>query len=129
KGEALAEIETEKVNIEAEAFFAGVLRKIVAQEGETVAVGAPIALIGTADEALPGEAASTSAPAASPSASQAAQANGATATPAPANIASTAVAEPATMPSPGTAGTSGASLNGGRIFISPLARHIAAEHN
>ncbi len=54
KGDALAEIETEKVNIEAEAFATGVLRKIVAQEGETIAVGAPIALIGKADEPLPG---------------------------------------------------------------------------
>ena len=36
KGDALAEIETEKVNIEVEAFAAGVLRKIVAQEGESV---------------------------------------------------------------------------------------------
>ena len=35
KGDALAEIETEKVNIEAEAFAAGVLRKILVQEGES----------------------------------------------------------------------------------------------
>ena len=50
RGEALAEIETEKVNIEAEAFSAGVLRKILVPAGQTVPVGAPIALTGTADE-------------------------------------------------------------------------------
>ncbi|HEU5349510.1 MAG TPA: dihydrolipoamide acetyltransferase family protein, partial [Ktedonobacterales bacterium] len=44
--------------------------------------------------------------------------NGAKATP-----ASTAVAAPGAAPSPGQ------THNGGRIFISPLARHIAAEHN
>ncbi len=55
KGDALAEIETEKVNIEAEAFAAGVLRKIIAPEGATVPVGQPIALIGAATEAIPAE--------------------------------------------------------------------------
>lgn len=56
KGDALAEIETEKVNIEVEAFAGGVLRKILAPAGATIAVGAPIALTGEANEALPGEA-------------------------------------------------------------------------
>ena len=35
KGDALAEIETEKVNIEVESFFAGTLRKILVPAGET----------------------------------------------------------------------------------------------
>jgi pyruvate dehydrogenase E2 component (dihydrolipoamide acetyltransferase) len=125
KGDALAEIETEKVNIEAEAFFAGVLRKIVAQEGDTVAVGAPIALIGKADEALPDEASSAKPTAASAAnQAQASGANGATATPA---RAASAVAEPAATPATEAAGA--AQQNGGRVIISPLARHIAAEHN
>ncbi len=121
KGDALAEIETDKVNIEAEAFAAGVLRKIIAQEGESIPIGQPIALIGKADEPLPDDAASPA-----KTASKQAQANGATATPATSSV-STAVAEPPAAPETVSAGQAG--QNGGRIFISPLARHIAAEHN
>ncbi|HEU5440893.1 MAG TPA: dihydrolipoamide acetyltransferase family protein [Ktedonobacterales bacterium] len=56
KGDALAEIETEKVTIPVEAFNAGVVRKILVPNGTTVPVGEPIALTGTADEPLPAEA-------------------------------------------------------------------------
>src|SRR5215472_17872031 len=56
KGDALAEIETEKVNIEVESFSEGILRKIIAPAGTTVPVGEPIALTGTADEPLPDQA-------------------------------------------------------------------------
>jgi pyruvate dehydrogenase E2 component (dihydrolipoamide acetyltransferase) len=124
KGDALAEIETDKVNIEAEAFAAGVLRKIIAQEGESIPIGQPIALIGKADEPLPDEAAKTAKPA--KAASKQAQANGTAAAATPASAAGTAVAEP---PAPETTGAGQNGQNGGRTFISPLARHIAAEHN
>jgi pyruvate dehydrogenase E2 component (dihydrolipoamide acetyltransferase) len=50
KGEAVAEIETDKVVIEVEAFSSGVLRQIEVREGETAAVGARLALL-----AAPGE--------------------------------------------------------------------------
>ena len=53
KGESLAEVETDKVNIEIEAFSSGVLRKILVPEGESAPIGAGIALIGTPDEPLP----------------------------------------------------------------------------
>ncbi|HWE62885.1 MAG TPA: dihydrolipoamide acetyltransferase family protein [Chloroflexota bacterium] len=56
KGEPIAEIETDKVSIEVEAFDAGVLRRILVQEGETVAVGARIGIIAAPGEALPDEA-------------------------------------------------------------------------
>lgn len=126
KGDALAEIETEKVNIEAEAFAAGVLRKILAPEGAVVPVGAPIALIGAANEAIPAEfggaAPSATAPAA-PAAPAPAPAPAPAAATQAAPAASVAVANGhiATAPS--------VTQNGGRVFISPLARHIAAEHN
>ncbi len=45
-GEPLAEIETDKANVEISAYETGVLSKIVVQVGETVAVGEVIALIG-----------------------------------------------------------------------------------
>src|SRR6266566_10165474 len=53
KGEPLAEVETDKVNIEIEAFASGILRKILVSEGSSAPIGAPIALIGTPDEPLP----------------------------------------------------------------------------
>jgi len=53
KGEIYVEIQTDKVNIEDEAETSGVLRKIIAKEGETVKVGDPIAIIAEADEELP----------------------------------------------------------------------------
>ena len=50
RGEPIAEIETEKVTIEIEAFASGVIKKLVATEGETVPVGQLIAVIGAPDE-------------------------------------------------------------------------------
>src|SRR5579863_9380191 len=53
KGEPLAEVETDKVNIEIEAFASGTLRKILVPAGNSASIGAPIALIGAPDEPLP----------------------------------------------------------------------------
>src|SRR5207302_10334210 len=53
KGESLAEVETDKVNIEIESFASGVLRKILVSEGQSAPIGAGIALIGAPDEPLP----------------------------------------------------------------------------
>ena len=50
RGEAIAEIETDKANIEIEAFEGGVFRKALAQPGDVVAVGQVIAVLGAADE-------------------------------------------------------------------------------
>jgi pyruvate dehydrogenase E2 component (dihydrolipoamide acetyltransferase) len=172
KGEALAEIETEKVNIEVEAFAGGVLRKILVPAGETVAVGAPIALTGAADEPLPADAGGQPAGETTPAAPSAAPEPGSHADAAPAVVAPEPVAQPAAQPvaqqrpisledreyqehtdvvGAGAAnGATGAAqgVNGysapvqtaqtaqtaqasseGRVFISPIARHIAAEHN
>jgi pyruvate dehydrogenase E2 component (dihydrolipoamide acetyltransferase) len=49
-GEPLAEIDTDKATMEAQALATGVLRKILAQEGETIPLGAIIAIIGEPDE-------------------------------------------------------------------------------
>lgn len=131
KGDALAEIETEKVNIEAEAFFAGTLRKIIAPEGATVPVGQPIALIGDPAEPIPAEfggaptqaAAPAQAAPAAQAATPVAQAQQATPTrPAAAPVA-VANGHAAQMAAPAV------TQGDGRLFISPLARHIAAEHN
>lgn len=71
--ESVLEVATDKVDTEVPAIYAGVLQEILVQEGEVVAVGAPIAIVET-DVAAAG----ASAPAAAPAAPQAAPAiNGA----------------------------------------------------
>jgi pyruvate dehydrogenase E2 component (dihydrolipoyllysine-residue acetyltransferase) len=50
RGDAIAEIETDKANIEIEAFEGGVFRKALAQPGDVVAVGQVIAVLAAADE-------------------------------------------------------------------------------
>ena len=123
KGDALAEIETEKVNIEVESFSAGTLRKILVPAGETLAVGAPIALVGAANEALPTET--------RPSAAVAPQ------TPISPVTADQAPVTPVPEAPFNWNGAVPDHSNGavpvgeqsGRVFISPIARHIASEHN
>src|ERR1700737_1029346 len=46
QGEALVELETDKVNVEVTADQSGVLQKIVKREGDTVAVGEVLGVIG-----------------------------------------------------------------------------------
>src|SRR5437588_6936574 len=46
QGEALVELETDKVNVEVTAEQSGVLQKIVKQEGDTVAVDEVLGVIG-----------------------------------------------------------------------------------
>jgi len=43
EGDVIAEIETDKANVEMEAFQSGILKKILVPEGETAPVGAAIA--------------------------------------------------------------------------------------
>jgi pyruvate dehydrogenase E2 component (dihydrolipoamide acetyltransferase) len=124
RGDALAEIETEKVNIEVESFSAGTLRKILAPAGETMAVGAPIALVGAAGEALPNETppSTTAVPPRIPATPVSAD---------PAPVASKPE-RPFTWDSAvssHTNGTVSTGEDGERLFISPVARHIASEHN
>jgi pyruvate dehydrogenase E2 component (dihydrolipoamide acetyltransferase) len=52
KGDVLAEIETDKATVEVESSAAGVVRKLLAGEGDVVPVGAPIAIVGSADEKI-----------------------------------------------------------------------------
>ncbi|HXF51823.1 MAG TPA: biotin/lipoyl-containing protein, partial [Dehalococcoidia bacterium] len=114
RGEIIAEIETDKANVEIEAFEGGVFRKALVNEGETVPVGTVIAIIGAPDEdisAYVGAAPQQKAPAAATAAA-----------PEPERAESpTAVAEaPAPAPSAPTAGD-------GRVRASPLARKLAQE--
>src|SRR6476660_9269677 len=49
-GDELVEIETDKANMAYEADVAGTLSEILVQEGETVAIGTPIAVVGDGTE-------------------------------------------------------------------------------
>lgn len=124
KGDMLAEVETDKVNIEIESFFSGTLRKILVPEGESAPIGAGIAYIGSTDEPLPAEAGGNGKGAAAPKApAQPAPGAPAPAAPTPAPTAQSSVA---TAPAPVAAPSE---ETGGRVFISPLARRLAEEHN
>ena len=114
KGEMLAEVETDKVNIEIEAFASGTLRKILVSEGNSAPIGAAIALIGAADEPL----------------SENPGGNGATKTPATREPGEHSPGNAQSVPAQVPSSTVAAPIpgKGGRIFISPIARRIAQEH-
>jgi len=124
RGESVAEVETDKVNIEIESFASGVLRKILVPEGESAPIGAGIALIGSPDEPLPDSSSGNgSAKAiATKDADQAASAtagNGSMLNEARSDYR----ASQTSVQSPPEASSQE------RIFISPIARRIAEEHH
>ena len=139
KGQAIAEIETEKATVEIEAAVSGILARIIVQAGETVPVGTLIGVIAEAGEAVTAVSAVPSPPAPSPPASEAAPPASAPAPPAsePAPPASEAAppasepAPPAPAPSPPApapeAGEGGAAPPGARVRVSPVARKMAEE--
>ena len=47
RGDVLAEVETDKANMEVEAYDSGILEQVVVREGETVPIGQVIAIIGS----------------------------------------------------------------------------------
>jgi pyruvate dehydrogenase E2 component (dihydrolipoamide acetyltransferase) len=130
KGESLAEIETDKVNIEIESFSSGVLRKILIAEGESAPIGAPIAYIGAVDEPVPGEAGGNGGDGKAAKNGKKGQEKAAART-SPAPVAppmpvATAVPVAAV---PAVAALVLPAQESGRVFISPLARRLAEEHN
>src|SRR6266851_2070308 len=119
-GDILAEIETDKADVEMEAFGAGVLRKILVPAGERAPVGTLIGVIAEPGEDIapvlaeagrPGPAAKA-APAVSP------------APPAPTSVAP--VAAPTPVVSAPAAAVPAAPV-AERLRVSPLARKVAAQ--
>src|SRR3989441_616540 len=105
KGEAIAEIETDKVNVDIEAEEGGVLLEILVDEGKSAPVGASIAVIGAPGQKV--QPRPLSAPAAQPA-------------PAPAPVAA---GPPRPPPAAAAAGSTEAP---DRLKISPPAREPAA---
>ncbi|HEY3247560.1 MAG TPA: dihydrolipoamide acetyltransferase family protein [bacterium] len=111
KGEPIAEIETDKVNVDLEAEDEGVLLDIVVGEGETAAVGSTIALIGEPGQTV--EPRATVQPAAGPERSRGATAEPQPAAAGPERPRKTAPAVPMTADE--------------RVKASPVARRLASE--
>jgi len=119
-GEILAEIETDKATMELVARGDGLLRKILLPEGGTAAVGAVIAIIGSADEDisdLAGDGAGSAGAATAPveDAEQAAT---------PAKAEAPAAPAPA-APAEAEKAPAAPMTEGGRVKASPLARRLA----
>jgi len=146
QGDVLAEIETDKANMEMEAQGSGVLRKILVPAGGKAPVGSLIGVIADPNEDISKMVASAAAPAAAPGPAPAA----APAPPAPAPpqpqaqqpppqtqapqtapappAPQPAAAAPSTAPPPGPVPAPGAAESG-RVKASPLARSMAAHRN
>jgi pyruvate dehydrogenase E2 component (dihydrolipoamide acetyltransferase) len=127
QGEPLAEIETDKVNVDIEAEEAGTLVEIVVGEGQTAPVGAKIAAVG-APGAKP-----TAKPDASPARPAAAKPVEVPGAPGPASATAAKSGTPAVpaMPPaparPAPSPPSAAPTTDGRIKASPLAKKMAEE--
>jgi pyruvate dehydrogenase E2 component (dihydrolipoamide acetyltransferase) len=141
-GDVIAEIETDKANVEIEAFGSGVLRKIVVSEGDSVPVGELIGVIADpsddiANLAAGSKPAAAPAPAAKAPAPTPASKPAAARTPAPTPVAAAGPlpamesyqSVPATTQvvpmAPAAAAT--APPADGRVKASPLARKIAGQ--
>jgi pyruvate dehydrogenase E2 component (dihydrolipoamide acetyltransferase) len=120
-GDELVEIETDKANMAYEADVAGTLQEILAQEGETLPIGSPIALIGENGSGGTAEG-QTTRPAGPAAAGD---------PPSPATTQETV--PPTTSPtgvepeSAADAPPAPAAADGGRVKASPLARRLAGE--
>ena len=115
-GDILAEVETDKADVEMEAFGAGVLRKILVPAGESAAIGALIGVIAEPGDDIAALVASAPAAAQQPRPAPTAPA---AAPVAPAARPVAVVSAPAAAP---------ADLGqGGRVKASPLAKKIAAQ--
>jgi pyruvate dehydrogenase E2 component (dihydrolipoamide acetyltransferase) len=126
-GDVLAEIETDKANMEMEALGDGILRKVLVPAGGKAPVGALIGVIAGPDEDISAMLATAAVAAAPPPAAAAPEPAAPPAT-APAPV----VAAPATPPPPAPVAATphlAVSNDGGRVKASPLARSIAARQN
>jgi len=117
-GDAIVEIETDKVNMEVEAMGSGVLRKILVPAGSAVPVGELMGVIAKADEDISGLVKSGGA---AKEGVRSQESGASSHTPAPASKGMN-LAPSTQHPAP-----SPAIAVGGRIFASPLAKRMAQD--
>ena len=121
-GDLVAEVETDKANMDFNLEDEGVLLKLLVAEGDTVKLGAPVAILGEAGEDITALLAGAEAPLAGgapPSAPAAA--------PAPAAATTRATAPPSQAPAAGHAPGAVTSKPGQPVLASPLAKTLAIE--
>jgi pyruvate dehydrogenase E2 component (dihydrolipoamide acetyltransferase) len=107
EGDVIAEIETDKATMEFQAYDAGTVLRIIVDDGETAALGAPIAIVGEAGEAVAEPAEKTAEPEEAPEPE----------TPVPdANVSSDAA-----PPAPASQGNGKTEV----LRVSPIARRMA----
>lgn len=134
-GDIIAEVETDKADMEMEALDAGILTEIRVHEGESVAVGAVIAVLGEAGETGVATPAPQKTEAAKPSVVVSPPAQ---VTPPASERVPVEVASPAPPPPPKVRGLRESRprreeeeprVSEERVSASPLVRRMAAEHN
>src|SRR5690606_8038678 len=118
-GAPLAEIETEKAVLEYVAEVEGTLLQVLVEEGATVTVGDPIAVVGAPDETVEPEASAPTASPAQHSPDQPEQPEPPTQRP-----SNTSAIKEQTERKPGEASPDDV---GTRLFATPLVRRLAAE--
>ncbi|PQB04983.1 pyruvate dehydrogenase complex dihydrolipoamide acetyltransferase [Aureitalea marina] len=118
EGDILAEIETDKATMEFESFYSGTLLKIGIPEGQTAKVDALLAIVGPAGTDVSGISA---APVAAKKETAPVVEKAAAPAPAPSAPA------PAPKPTPAPPAAVPVAATSGRLFVSPLARKLAAE--
>jgi pyruvate dehydrogenase E2 component (dihydrolipoamide acetyltransferase) len=111
QGETLVEIESDKADMELEAFDSGVLRKIIVPDGGKAGIGAPIGIIAKADEDITGLLIDA------PSSPQQ-----------PAKITAPLEEQPIKAPSSPAQGSIPSTEATGHIKASPLAKRLALEN-
>ena len=132
RGEIIAEIETDKANVEIEAFESGVFRKTLAAEGDVIPVGGIIAIIADAKDDISKYTAAPANAGAAPATVGAQPAAPAAATVRPSELAPATAIDTrkdrsSDLSALGERSTSPASTT--RLRVSPVARNLADERN
>lgn len=135
-GDLIAEIETDKASMEMESFYDGVILKILVEEGASVSVGKPLAVIGEEGEDISDLLAELEAGGASGRSAPARDEEGADAPP-PASESSERPSPASLAPAESSDATTSSEdaaprlqpRDDGRVLSSPLARRIAGEHD
>ena len=139
-GDLIAEVETDKANMDFNVEDEGVLLKFLVKEGETVKLGAPVAIIGKAGEdvsALESQAKAAPVPRSRSRRRQSAKPRGQSRSqsrrrsrrrkPEPRPSAEASDAKPAAKPEPAKAEGGNADAAPGKLLASPLAKTLAIE--
>ena len=125
-GDLIAEVETDKANMDFNVEDDGVLLRLLVKEGDTVKLGAPVAIIGKSGEDVAALVAQASAQAAAPAPAPVAK----PAPPAASPVAAAqpkAAPQPKATPQPKAAPPPVAPAPGGPLLASPLAKSLAIE--